>query len=723
MNIKNKNTIQDLHRHTKPIKAFKSESDNSIQLDRLYFGIVKDNRDIQKMGRLKVYIPEFGGNPSDESNWITVSYCSPFAGSTSFLLSKKDSTKYTETQLSYGFWAIPPDLENIVVVGFINGDPSKGIWFGCVYQQFMNHMVPGIASNKSFDKSGVFVDEKEIDPPVAEYNKRTDNPLNYYNPTRPRFDPLHDSLYKQGLYADPVRGPSNSSARRESPSQVFGILTPRGHTIYIDDGEIEFDNEGKPVFFHNTIKRKKDTNEFIRIRTRTGTQILLNDTTGYIYMNTKEGNTWLELSDKGIDIFTYGEFSIRAQRGLNIHTDGNLNIHAKGNIGLHSENNISMRSENNFDILSTSLVIESERNLNVKSGKETLITAGRSMFLKASNMIAAQGDQIHLNSFDVPEARNAKTFKKIRHRDVTKDLRITHTESIVNILVTHEPYTNHIIAVRPPPPENDAILNSIRSNGNVILNETPFEGDVPQVEKSETINSQDLISTSCIDIVSAEFESAGGDPSTIAYDPGPGGWSYGSYQIASGVGTMSSFLKWLKINNDPIADELEEAGGSSAAIAGDKKFQDKWKEIARRNPSEFRQKQHSFIANTHLNPVYSELRKNYDFDPNTRSLTLRSVLYSTSVQHGPTGARNIVNRALSGKDPNTLTDEEIIKAIYNERFAKDPTSPTGLKYFRSPELVRRGWDKGLKKRAIKEPNKALVLLSMEQSGNLPCKEN
>lgn len=721
MNINNRNNKQDTYRHTKPIKPFTLDSDDSIQFNKLYFGIVKDNQDIQRMGRLRVYIPELGGNPAEENNWITVHYCSPFAGATNYLLSKKDSTNYKETQLSYGFWAVPPDLENIVVVAFANGDPSKGIWLGCIYQQFMNHMVPGIPNGKSFQE-GAIVDGEKVDPPVAEYNKRTDSPLNFRNPTRPRFDPLHESLVKQGLYGDPVRGISNSGARRESPSQVFGISTPRGHHIYIDDGEIELDNNGKPIFDGTSIKRKSGTNEFIRIRTRSGTQILVNDTTGYIYMNTKEGNTWLELSDIGIDLFTCGEFNLRVQNDINIHTDGNFNLHVKGSIGIHSENNISLRSEGNFDLLSSSIAIESKKNINLKSGNEFLVGADGSIFLRSSNMIAASSDQIHLNSFDVPSPRKAKTKKKVKHRDVTKRLEIIEIESIVDKITTHEPYSNHVIAKFPPPANNDAILNSLRSNGNVILNEESFEGDIPKVEDNEQIDPDNLISTNCIDMVSAEFESAGGNPGIIAYDPGPGGWSYGSYQIASGVGTMDKFLKWLKATNDPLSDELENAGGSSAAKAGTEEFRNKWKEIANRNPNEFRQKQHSFIVNTHLDPVYSNLKKNYDFDPNSRSLTLRSVLYSTSVQHGPTGAKRIVERALQGQDPNSLSDEEIIKRIYSERFAKDPTSPTGLKYFRSEELVKRGWDKGLKKRAIKEPNKALALLKLEQEGNLPCKE-
>lgn len=106
-----------------------------------YVGFVRDNNDELKMGRLKVWIPDLGSDPDDEQTWFTVNYCSPFAGATPITQNKKDSQNWMESQRSYGFWAVPPDLDNEVIVQFINGDPNKGIWIGCLYKQYMNHMV------------------------------------------------------------------------------------------------------------------------------------------------------------------------------------------------------------------------------------------------------------------------------------------------------------------------------------------------------------------------------------------------------------------------------------------------------------------------------------------------------------------------------------------------------------------------------------------------------
>ena len=48
----------------------------------LYVGIVKNTRDSQHMGRLDVFIPDFGGDEDNANIWKPVSYSTPFGGST-----------------------------------------------------------------------------------------------------------------------------------------------------------------------------------------------------------------------------------------------------------------------------------------------------------------------------------------------------------------------------------------------------------------------------------------------------------------------------------------------------------------------------------------------------------------------------------------------------------------------------------------------------------------
>ena len=294
--------------------GFKAEGGLGIQDSKVYVGFIQNNVDVQRMGRLEVFIPELGTDINDPSQWYIVGYASPFAGATDPNKLVKGSHEMDGSQKSYGFWMIPPDINNQVLVIFINGEPTKGVWFACLYQQNMNHMVPGIASNLSFQPG-----DNGVLPPVVEYNK-ADEGVSAESPIRPRFNPLHDGLHDEGLYTDFERGPSSSSARRESPSKVFGFNTPRSNSIYIDD---------------NT------ENEYIRMRTRGGTQILIHETNGYVYINSASGNSWVEVSDDGIDMFSEGNVSIRTKQDLNVRADKNINLDAGLNINLTAGININ----------------------------------------------------------------------------------------------------------------------------------------------------------------------------------------------------------------------------------------------------------------------------------------------------------------------------------------------------------------------------------------------
>lgn len=306
-----------------PTDLLPESSEGRIRLNGIFVGIIKDNEDFQRMGRLAVYIPELGGDPANPDNWYIVSYASPFAGATPLgesMAEGDDAKKMAGSQQAYGFWMVPPHIENQVLCCFVNGDTARGFWFACLYQQFMNHMVPGIGLNISTDDE---INKKNL-PPVVEYNKRDkDNEKDVYNPRRPVYEPLHEAFRQQGLYIDPERGPATTGARREAPSKVFGFLTPGGHTIHVDE-----DPE----------------NAFIRLRTQNGVQVLLHDTTGYVYLNSKLGNSWLEISDEGIDMYSKRSISMRAEENINIHADQNVVIHSGG--AFHSTaSNISQQSK------------------------------------------------------------------------------------------------------------------------------------------------------------------------------------------------------------------------------------------------------------------------------------------------------------------------------------------------------------------------------------------
>lgn len=293
------------------------------QMFGVYMGFVKKVDDVQEMGRLQVWIPELGSSPEDSTGWITASYCSPFAGATNVDANSKGNLKDFEgTQTSYGMWFVPPDINNQVLVMFINGDTSKAVWIGSMFNQFVNHMVPGVpVSSNNYQYQGKNV-------PVAEYNKWNKSITQPDSATKPVNTTKFKGLGNQGLITDPVRGITTSGARREAPSQVFGILTP-GPAI---DKEVPY-SKVRRKGGHALIMDDLEESEYIQLTTKSGAQIRINETDGFVYLINRDGTAWVQMDYKGnIDIFGAGDISMRAQRDFNVRADRNINIEAGQNI-------------------------------------------------------------------------------------------------------------------------------------------------------------------------------------------------------------------------------------------------------------------------------------------------------------------------------------------------------------------------------------------------------
>ena len=327
-----------------------------------YIAIVKNNVDPLRMGRLQVNIPALSKTADPVSgNLFTCEYLSPFYGAKDVKYNLPGSTQYKDSQHSYGFWAVPPDIGTRVLVIFAEGKLEQAFWIGCLQDPVTNHMVPGIASSEdTYDKSsggagGKFssdVDKKATygttNLPAGEVNRvdPASNPGNRYKGNKIPIHPLADVLLKQGLSADDVRGNTSSSARRETPSAVFGISTPGrkdtgstkqnvgltestkldyvsrgiGHTFVMDDGAVD------------------GTNQLTRLRTASGHQLLMHDTEGVVYIANGSGNAYIEMQSNGrIDVYSgIGGINMRTEGDFNLHSDSNINMHAGGQIRMSS---------------------------------------------------------------------------------------------------------------------------------------------------------------------------------------------------------------------------------------------------------------------------------------------------------------------------------------------------------------------------------------------------
>jgi Type VI secretion system/phage-baseplate injector OB domain len=344
------------------------------------------------MGILEVEILRPTGATAEEGQLHQVKYMSPFYGVTKLGDIAKDPNNYNNTQQSYGMWMVPPDVGTTVVIIFIDGDPKRGYWIGCVQDDAMNFMVPGIAATQTVVETEATDSQGRIGRvPTGEYNKLLNTSPGDPDKVKKPAHPLATILTSQGLILDDIRGITTSSARREAPSSVFGISTPGpldkrtgarqgpigkaewlipnaylsrlgGTSFVMDDGDDKFLRKtkadvGPPEYVAvETGETGGDVtlphNELVRFRTRTGHQILLHNTEDLIYIGNAKGTTWIELTSNGkIDIFADDSISIHTKNDLNFYADRDINMEAGRNVNVKAGNRLQTESVGNTNIV------------------------------------------------------------------------------------------------------------------------------------------------------------------------------------------------------------------------------------------------------------------------------------------------------------------------------------------------------------------------------------
>jgi hypothetical protein len=337
--------------------------------NKIALGIVKNNIDSTRTGKIQVQLINGGGADADDStSWTTVEYMSPFLGTTSpggSTTNGPDKTgdgKFVGNPQSYGFWASAPDIGTLVMCIFT--DSGRGFYIGGVPQSGMVSMIPAIgSSNKVVPNDGEASTYGGADRlPTTELNASNPSNKNSAQPyEQPK--PVHSYqagvLANQGLIRDNIRGVIGSSAQRETPSRVFGLSTPGsqifeggynastiaaaaaagddkklkvlgrtgGHTFVMDDGTVE------------------GADQLIRLRSSAGHQILMSDSGQALFIIHSNGLSWIELGKEGtIDVFATNSFNVRTKGDLNLHADNDVNINAGKKLNIFGEQ-ISIESE------------------------------------------------------------------------------------------------------------------------------------------------------------------------------------------------------------------------------------------------------------------------------------------------------------------------------------------------------------------------------------------
>jgi hypothetical protein len=388
-----------------------------------YIGTVKVTVDPLKMGRLGVNIPALSQTTNPTSSQIIwCQYLSPFYGAKSInAVSEIDPYLYKETQHSYGMWAVPPDVDTDVLVIFAKGEQSNAsaFWIGCVQKPLVNQQVPGHGASINTSKAAEAQEASETSKladygteflPAGEKNQRLYAPgeilQNMDKWKYPVNDVLADQLKKQGLVQDTVRGTTSSSARRESPSRVFGINTPgrirsdsRELNIGLDNSKVKTDRDPGHSFVMDD-GATDGTNQLTRLRTASGHQLLMHDTEGVVYLANGSGKAFIEMAKDGtISVYSDGGINLRSGRDFNLHSDMNINFHAKGAINFTSETNVALNAEGYVFAMGDKGVFTSSQNGVIQDYALKGITSytPAQQLHGAKGQFHLQGSQVHFN--------------------------------------------------------------------------------------------------------------------------------------------------------------------------------------------------------------------------------------------------------------------------------------------------------------------------------------
>ena len=492
--------IENYERSTGTPKNFDQDRGGTPGSGGPYIGIVKNNLDNTRMGRLQVYVEAFGAyDENDDRSWKWVSYCTPFYGATPKGGSAGTGTFLDGNQQSYGMWFTPPDIGTQVLCVFVNDDPGNGYYIGCLPTTGIVHMIPAIgsvdqsqAATQNASQASYLGSSSRL--PVTEINNAPENPKTsesptYFNEKKPVHSYVAAVLFQQGLNNDTVRGPIASSAQRESPSNCYGISTP-GRAIYqggLGDTADPKTIDKQTLQGINVIGRRgghslvmddgalDGSDNLIRIRTSKGHQITMSDDGNCFYICHANGQTWVELGQEGtLDVYSTNSINMRTEGTINLHADKDVNIYAGESMNLKSKTKTSVQSDGDADLGSKGkLSLYGKGGMAIKSGGSLAIKSTLGSW-SAGGVLTLSGTLLLLNSGPGLPASTPKGITKYLQPNTEFNpstgwqVSPTGTESIVTRAPTHEPYPYHnqgvgnltsiVQAGQPSPPPDAPVL-------------------------------------------------------------------------------------------------------------------------------------------------------------------------------------------------------------------------------------------------------------------------
>ena len=383
----------------------------------IFKGIVVNNEDPDRLGRVKVHISGLtsaimpidadGATLVEESDegYLGAIWCLR-------LLPIGGVSQAGAGPSAHGIWGPPPDINTEVLVSF-GPDSDKPIILGVIpdLDRIQNLTGPQSVVNETGTKGPSYDSDR---------SKTTET-------EPPKEHPLAERLRQQGLDSDILRGDNYSSPTRDPASRVFGMSTPFGHSIVMDDGDFETD-EGNVV----------------RIRTSSGSQFLLDDTHGSIYMINRDGTGWFEINRNGdFDMYLAGAFNVNAEKGFNIHSASGFNMQSDSGISLVSPTGINLYA--------------SGGPVNIASSGDINLSADGNGNISANGGLKMSAARIDLNGPAADKATTPPKVPLVGNNGVV--------ESAASRVPEKEPWSGHL-DVRRRSPTTSPIAASARRSGS-----------------------------------------------------------------------------------------------------------------------------------------------------------------------------------------------------------------------------------------------------------------
>ena len=209
------------------------------------------------------------------------------------------------------------------------------------------------------------------------------------------------------------------------------------------------------------------------------------------------------------------------------------------------------------------------------------------------------------------------------------------------------------------------------SMGDFVHSRPPVQSRTKPAHKVEDVELGQL---------SARFESGSDGIAAVGYDR-VGGTSYGKYQVSSRAGSLKDFLDFLDTEAPELSRRLRASGpGNTGSRKG--AMPDTWRAIASEQPERFENLQEAFVHQSHYKPALDSIAQRTGLNPDKISTAMREVIWSTSVQHGPSGAARIFERAhgMSGSPSDPSYERNLINNVYNIRVGQFGSSDSNIRY-------------------------------------------